>query len=44
MAGTQGGLLRGYMNNSFREDLLHCSSTAEDPDEKRESMVLRCLL
>ena len=28
---------------SLEGDLLHCSSTA-DPPEKRQSMVLRCLL
>ena len=31
------------MSGSLEEDLLHCSSMA-DPDEKRQSMVLRCLL
>ena len=31
------------MHDSLEEDLLHCSSTA-DPNEKRQSMVLRHLL
>ena len=40
MAGAQGGLLAG---GSLEGNLLHCPST-EDPDEKSQAMVLRCLL
>ena len=39
----QGGLLQEIRSSSLEEDLLYCSSLA-DPDEKRQSMVLRCLL
>jgi hypothetical protein len=44
VAGVQGspsGRLDGY--GLLEGTLLHCSSTT-DPDEKRQSMVLRCLL
>jgi hypothetical protein len=38
---NQGGLLQEIRWSSLEEDLLHCSSTA---DEKRQSMVLRSSL
>jgi hypothetical protein len=40
---TQGGLLLEIRCSSLEEDLFHCSSLV-DPDEKRQSMVLRYLL